>query len=289
MTSERNWLMSKIGVIDVGGGTRDIYGSGIFDFCSEKGIVFDYGIGVSAGSANIGSYMSGQIGRNYRYFNSYAFRKEYMSLSNLLKTGSYLGLDYIFSTLANSDGEDPWDYEACLRFPAEFITVATDADTGKPVYFSKEDIQKDRYDFFKASCCVPGVCKPYRIGTGRYFDGGISDPIPLRKAFEAGCDKLVLILTKPKTFFRKPNESSTITRMVKGKYPKTAEAMLRRPAAYNRALKAALALEKKGRVLILAPENIGKMKTLTKDHKQLDMLYQMGRKDAEKIIPFLKG
>ena len=48
-----------IGVIDVGGGMRDIYGSGVFDYCLENGISFDYCIGVSAGSANICSYMAG--------------------------------------------------------------------------------------------------------------------------------------------------------------------------------------------------------------------------------------
>lgn len=39
----------KIGVVDVGGGLRDIYGVGIFDFCLDNNLNFDLGIGVSAG------------------------------------------------------------------------------------------------------------------------------------------------------------------------------------------------------------------------------------------------
>ena len=35
-----------IGIIDVGGGTRDIYGAGVFDYCLEHHITFDYGIGI---------------------------------------------------------------------------------------------------------------------------------------------------------------------------------------------------------------------------------------------------
>lgn len=43
--------MAKIGVIDVGGGLRGIYAAGVFDWCLENGVKFDYGIGISAGSA----------------------------------------------------------------------------------------------------------------------------------------------------------------------------------------------------------------------------------------------
>ncbi len=54
-----------IGIIDVGGGTRDIFGSGVFDYCLDNKLIFDYCIGVSAGSANCASYAAGQRGRNY--------------------------------------------------------------------------------------------------------------------------------------------------------------------------------------------------------------------------------
>ena len=53
----------KTGVVDVGGGLRDIYGSGVFDYLLEKNIHFDVCFGVSAGSANISSYLSGQAGK----------------------------------------------------------------------------------------------------------------------------------------------------------------------------------------------------------------------------------
>ncbi len=37
----------KWGIIDVGGGMRDIFGTGVLDACLEKQIQFDYAIGVS--------------------------------------------------------------------------------------------------------------------------------------------------------------------------------------------------------------------------------------------------
>ena len=47
--------MAKIGVIDVGGGLRGIYAAGVFDWCMAHNVRFDYGIGISAGSANLAS------------------------------------------------------------------------------------------------------------------------------------------------------------------------------------------------------------------------------------------
>ena len=80
----------KYGVIDVGGGLRGIYGAGVLDRCMEEGVQFDCCIGVSAGSANMCSYVAGQHGRNKPFYQDYSFRKEYMSVGNLVHKHSYL-------------------------------------------------------------------------------------------------------------------------------------------------------------------------------------------------------
>jgi len=152
---------TRVGVVDCGGGTRGIFGAGVFDRCMELGIDFDHFVGVSAGSANGASYLAHQKGRNYRFYNDYAFRKEYMSLENYFDTGSFIGFDYIYSTLSNEDGEDPIDYDTMVANPCGFEIVATNAITGRPVYFNKSEIKRDNYDFLKASCCVPGIDMPY--------------------------------------------------------------------------------------------------------------------------------
>ena len=45
-------------MIDVGGGFRAIYGAGVMDRMLEDGIHVDHCYGVSAGSANMVSYIS---------------------------------------------------------------------------------------------------------------------------------------------------------------------------------------------------------------------------------------
>ena len=87
-----------VGIIDVGGGLRDIYGAGVFDRLLDDGVQLDYCLGVSAGSANVASYLAKQRGRNHRFYIEYSKRKEYMSPSNLYKIGAFLNLKYIYQS-----------------------------------------------------------------------------------------------------------------------------------------------------------------------------------------------
>ena len=52
----------KTGIVDVGGGLRGIYAAGVFDWCLDQKILFDLCIGVSAGSANVVSYIADKGG-----------------------------------------------------------------------------------------------------------------------------------------------------------------------------------------------------------------------------------
>ena len=108
----------KIGVTDAGGGFRGVYGCAVLDSCLDNGIHFDYAIGVSAGSANLISYLAGQRGRNYRFYTDYGFRKQYASFGNFVRKHSYVDMDYVYGTLSNTDGEDPLDFDALMANPA---------------------------------------------------------------------------------------------------------------------------------------------------------------------------
>ena len=198
--------MMKTGIVDTGGGLRGIFATGVLDYCLEQGIRFDMGIGVSAGSANVSSYIAGQRKRNYQFYVEYSGRKQYMSFGNFIRKKTYIDMDYVYGTLSNSDGENPLDYDAFIRSNQDFIAVATDTVTGEAKYFNKKDMPRDDYSVLKASCAIPFVCHPYEVQGRPYYDGALSDPIPIEKAFSFGCEKLVLILTKPKDVLRTPEK-----------------------------------------------------------------------------------
>lgn len=273
------------GVVDVGGGLRGIYGAGIFDYCLDNDVKFDYGIGVSAGSANIVSYISKQPRRNYKSYTEISFRKEYMSIGNFLRTGSYLDLDYIYTTICLPDGDIPLDYQTFAASDMQFKIVAADARDGKVVYFDKSDVGDQNYDVFKASSCLPLICKPYFIDGVPYYDGGIVDPIPIEKAFADGCDKLLLILTRPINKLREQSKRDLfVSKMIKKKYPQMATAVANRYKVYNDSLELAKKYAEQGKIFILAPDESCVMDTLTKDKEKLKTMYDMGYNDAAKLF-----
>ena len=173
----------KAAVVDVGGGLRGIYAAGVLDYCMEKKIHFDAGVGVSAGSANIASYLAGQKGRNYVFYTEYSARKEYMSLRNFLFKKSYIDMDYVYGVLSNDNGENPLDYAVMAANPAQFIVVATNAETGKVQYFDKGDISQNNYDVIKASCSIPLYANPILLTVCRITMGLLEIRFPLKKPF----------------------------------------------------------------------------------------------------------
>lgn len=268
---------------------RAIYASGVFDRWLDLGINVDVAIGVSAGSANLASYLAGQSTRNYVFYTEYSQRPEYMGLQNFLRTGSYLNLEYIYGTLSRRDGEYPLDFPRMMANPAELIVVATDARTGQPRYFDKGDFRQDWYDPFKASSAIPGVCRSWKINGHPYFDGAISDPIPLDKAFERGCDRVVVVLSRPKDTARQQGTDPIMARRIRIRYPMAAQRLLDYSNTYNRAVERAKQLEKEGKVLIIAPDDIAGVRRLGRDAGPLKELHAKGYRDADAVLPFLSA
>ena len=278
-----------VGIIDVGGGLRDLYGAGVLDRVLDDGVAVDYCIGVSAGSANCASFIAKQRGRNIPFYTDYSSRKEYMSTGNLLKKGSYLDLSYVYGTLSDEGGENPLDYDTMMANPTQFVIVATEGETGLPHYFDKQEICRNDYRFLMASSSLPVACKPVEINGLHYFDGGLSDPVPIQKALDDGCDRLILILTKPTDAPTSDKRDYWGAKVIGRKYPKAASTLLQMAAKYKAGVTKALELQKEGRLLLIAPDDIGGMKTLTKDPSILLSLYEKGYADAQKIAAFCAG
>lgn len=277
----------KTGIVDVGGGLRGVYAAGVFDRCLDMGIHFDVCVGVSAGSANISSYIAGQKGRNYPFYTEYPFRREYMSWRNFLRKKSYLDLDYIYGTLSNSDGENPLDLSVLMASPKEYCVVACDAETGKVKYFGKENVKQDDFSILKASSAIPFVCHPYEVEGRLYYDGALGDPVPIERAFQMGCDRVVLILSKPQDTIRLPGKDPFFAKRIEKRYPRAAEQLRLRAQRYNDGVALAKAYATQGRALIVAPDDTCGVDTLKRDKNALQRLYEKGYQDGGAIATFL--
>ena len=279
--------MTKTAMIDVGGGFRAIFGCGVMDRMLEDGIDVDMCYGVSAGAANMTSFIARQHGRNHTFYTKYAFRKEYASAESFFKNHNFANLDYIYGTLSNHDGEYPVDYEAFAANPTGFTVIACNALDGSAKYFDKSDVHYDDFNIMKASSAVPVACEPYVIDGVPYFDGGIVDPVPVQKAIDDGYDRIVLVLTRPKDVLREQKRDIAPARILRHSYPAAAERLLNRYATYNDEVALAKEYERDGRVLILAPDDLCGLSTLSKSFEGLELMYRKGYAAAGAIANYL--
>lgn len=277
----------KTCIIDCGGGNRGIYGAGVLERLLDDGITFDGAIGISAGSANVATFLAGQRGRLYTFYHDYAFRKEYMSLQNLLKTGEFIGLDYIYGTLSHAGGENPLDVDAIHAYEGKLEMLVTDARTGEGRYLGADSLKKDDLWVLHASCSMPVVCKPVKKDGHVYYDGGIADPIPVLHALEEGYDKIVLILSRPIPQRKELGIEKTGLKLIRRKYPALSARMATRADRYNASVDKAVELQKEGKCLIVAPTECFGVDTLDKTPEGLDKLYRSAYDDAAAVAEYL--
>lgn len=272
----------KIGLVVEGGGMKCAYNAAILDAFLDHNITFAYCIGASGGSGNLASYLAGQRGRNLRFFTEHIHSPSYFGLRSFLKTGDLFGLQYIYGTLTNSMGKDPLDFPALKNNPAEYEVVVTNALTGKAEYFGKEAMAQDDYRLVMASSAIPAACRPVELNDIPYFDGGLSDAIPVSRALEKGCDRLVVILSKMRDYVRKPQGIRLFYTMRCHRYPKIISLIDHRHTAYNQNLQEVFALEREGKAFVFAPSHPIHAGTYSMNEQAERDLYALGMEDFNK-------
>lgn len=270
--------MGEIGLVVEGGGMRGIYGSGVLDYFLDHAMRFSYCIASSAGSANVASFLAEQTMRNYRFYTQHMQDKRYMGFRNLLRTGSFFGLEFIYETLTNEI--DPIDYDVFLQTKSRFCVAATDALSGKASYFDNSAFQRNNCRVLMASSAMPVICKPVEIHGHPYYDGGLADPISVQRALEDGCETLVIVLSRPRGYVKPPESFKKLYSRLLRKYPNTVKALDRRHKVYNETLDLIAQLEKEGRATVIAPSQKIDIGFASKSVTELDRLYHLGRQDA---------
>lgn len=276
------------GLILEGGASRTVYSCGILDALLEENIRADYVIGVSAGAAFGASYVSGQIGRNYKLASEIMPTKKYMGMHHLFRPSnkSYYNLEYAFDEVPNS--VLPFDYEAYKDYKGTFKAVVTNVRTGKAEYM---DVPRDdkKWVLLRATCALPMLFPLIRINGEDYLDGGISDSIPYKHALKDGCDKMIIVLTRPKGYIK---ETDTITKLSAErlkKYPKMAEAILARAERYNKCIEEIEELKRSGRAFVFRPKTTFGVGRLENDKQKLQRLFDYGHNHAKWAMDSLKN
>lgn len=276
------------GLVLEGGTFRPIFSSGVMDALLSDDIMMPYCIGVSAGISDGVSYISKQKGRNLEIVQKYRNDKRYIGKRNYRKSRSLFGLDFVFGEIPNV--LVPFDMQTFMRYEGRCIVGVTNAVTGQAEYMDARDMD-EQYSMLRATCAMPLFFPAIDVNGSKYYDGGISDPVPVGKALEDGCDKVLIVLTQPKGFRKRLGKYDRIgARVLARKYPAMSEAILSRPDRYNEVVEMCEQLEKEGKAMILRPNY--RLNSFESDVHKLEASYwhgyRMTRERINRIRKFLE-
>ncbi len=280
------------GLIVEGGASRTYFAVGVMDAMMEHNIPVDYITGASAGIANALNYASKQKGRGLEIARNYVPRKEYSGARHMLnpRNRSLYNIDYVFRKVPNE--LVPYDYDAFDSFEGSAEAAVTNVETGKCEYKKIESPRKG-WDVIVASCSLPIMFPICKIDGGKYLDGGVADSLPFRRAMDKGCDKLIVILSRERSYVKNQGKGELISSLMFRKYPKFARALKNRSNMYNSQREELFRLEKEGKAFVIAPEDTSGWSRTENSPERLTEIYnkgyEEGRKQAEKLMGYLGG
>ena len=276
----------KKALIIEGGGQRGVFSFGITDtFIKKNYDPFDIYIGVSNGVAVLYWYLIREKDNNLDKM-LYAATGDYFSYKNIFNGKDIFNVHQMYK-----DGEKIFkpNVEKIKKNLTEkkYISVVTDAAEARAEYYifgDEEWTQK-----MIASGTLPILVRtPSLINGRRKFDGGITDPLPVEKAYEMGAKKIVVIRTYEKEFRRKLKLENYIGALLSRKYPKLRKALLEHDKTYNRALDFINNPPKDCEISQLCPPKKLKSKRDSKNIETLKADYNLGKRVAEEYLDFLK-
>ena len=273
----------KTGLIMEGGAMRGMFTCGVIDVLMQNDITVDGAIGISAGAVFGCNFKSRQVGRAIRYYKKYGSDPRYSSIRSLLRTGNLYGVDFCYRELP--DELDIFDRKTYRENPMHFYVGATDVETGQCVYHECMDGDTEDMLWFRASASMPMVSKPVEVGKRLLLDGGITDSVPYLYMEELGYHRNIIVLTQPDGYRKKPMSFLPLARLLLRKYPEVVNAMAVRHEMYNRQMGEIKQRESSGDTLVIRPPQDLQISRTEKNAEELERVYQIGVREAEKRIP----
>lgn len=187
-------------------------------------------------------------------------------------------MDFMFDEIPNR--LVPFDYETFDKARERLIIGATECFSGAPVYFEKG--MCDILRVLRASSSLPFISRVVEIDGQTLLDGGVSDPIPIRKSIADGNGKNVIILTKHEGYRREPFKARWLAKMVYPRYKGLVHIMVQRPRLYNETMDLIDRLQAEGKAFIIRPCREVHVKRLERNPEKLEELYIEGYNEAER-------
>ena len=212
----------------------------------------------------------------------YAARGDYLDYKNIFTGGDIIKFHKMYE-----DGEKlfkPNMEKIKLNVQGKkYIAVVTDAKSAQAEYLEFGD--EEWMPKMIASGTLPVLVRtPSIIDGKRKFDGGVADPLPVKKAYELGAKRIVIIRTYEKAFKRKLKLENYIGAFFSKEFPELRKALLSHDKTYNKALDFIQNPPQDCEIIQLCPPSRLRSKRDTKNIDILKADYDLGRSIAENYL-----
>lgn len=273
---------SKKALIVEGGGSRGVFSFGVIDsFIKSSYNPFDIHFGVSNGAVVQLWYLLAVSDYNLDKM-LFSASRDYVRYSNLFLNKSIMNFEKLYQ---DADKVFPIDFDRLqdnLK-GKNFYVVISDAESGKPEYI---ELSKENYiNEMLATGSLPVLMKNEILLRGkRKYDGGITDPIPVQKAYEMGAKEIVVIRTYEEAFIRKTKLENYIAAFATRAYPNITEALKNNTSTYNSALKFINNPPSDCKITQICPPKRLSTKRATTNPKTMKADYQIGVNCGERFL-----
>ena len=273
---------NKKALIVEGGGSRGVFSFGVTDsFIQASFNPFDIHFGVSNGAVVQLWYLLKAADYNLDKM-LFSASKDYVRYSNLIFNKSIMNFEKLYK---DANKVFPIDFERLQDHLSGkiFYVVVSDALTGKPEYIQLS--QKNYINEMLATGSLPVLMKnEITLDGRRKFDGGITDPIPVKKAYEMGAKEIIIIRTYEQAFVRKTKLENYIAAMATRSYPNISKALIANTTTYNSALEFIQNPPRDCTITQICPPKRLKTKRATTNTKIMKADYLIGKDAGESFL-----
>ena len=110
----------------------------------------------------------------------------------------------------------------------------------------------------------------------------------MKQALADGCDHVIIVLTRDRSYIKKPESFRLIYSNVLKKYPNLIKALDNRHVTYNDTLKFIKELEQQQKATVIAPTSPLEIGRFEKNINKLKNIYELGYLDASKVMDSFK-
>ncbi len=270
----------KKALIVEGGAMRGIFAAGVLDtFLKHHTNDFDFAVGVSAGATNLATYTTQAQGLSKTIITEYATRREFFSPLRFIRGGHMTDVHWLWQQCKNALGHYANHSVGTIPLYVGITNVAT-GECEYP-YVTQDNID----DIMVASCAIPTAYRDQPVIDGqRYTDGGVADPIPVKKAYAMGARDITVILSQPLEFAKPDIRSAWLLHRLYGDQPALLRAIMQRADRYNETRQYLQSPPDDCRLTLLAPDDAFGVKRLTMNRRKLALGYRNGINVARRLL-----